>query len=177
MIGMDEEEGAVRSKTLPLPRTKEQLLELLKRVLDLSELREITVTEQSVTVSRRVPGNAPVVPPTDDDETVDGEFALHHLADNLDEYPFAPEEHPLFILRDVMARITNRGLRPNWVLAPAGGWLEAYLGLPEEPPATHVFGMRVVLLRDQKYGKLVVVGSPTNYLSDASYGVIVEMGA
>lgn len=171
---MTDQETSVRAQTVPLPRTKELTLKLLGKILDLSEIQEVVISPGDITVSRRVAENVPIVPSVDD-EDVDGDYVLRHLADNLEEHVYT-DAHPLFVIRDVMNRITLRGLRPNWVLVPAGGWAEAYFDLPEEPPATHVFGMRIIPLRDQEYRKLVVVGSPTNYLSDASFGVIVDMG-
>lgn len=171
---MTDQEMSVRAETVALPRTKELTLKLLGKLLDLSEIQEIVISPGDITVSRRVAENVPVVPSVAD-EDIDGDYVLHHLADDLEEH-VSTDEHPLLIIRDVMSRITLRGLRPNWILAPSGGWVEAFFGLPEEPPATHVFGMRIIPLQDQEYRKLVVVGSPTNYLSDAAFGVIVDMG-
>ncbi len=171
------EELPIRSQTVKLPRTKEKTLDLLKDLLDLSAIQEISITSADITVSRQVAETQPVIPSRKVEETIDGEAVLHRISDDVDSYPYHPDDHPLFVMRDVMDSISRRGLRPNWVLAPADGWLEAYFGLPDVPPATHVFGMRVIHFKDRDYRKLVVVGSPTDYISDALHGVIVDMGA
>jgi hypothetical protein len=172
----------LRTRDLPLPKTKQGLITLIKQMLDLRRLEEIRITPDTISVSRFIDDaiNEEILPRAQaeevETEAIDADFLLTRIA--LHHLPFDPAAHPFLNIREATATITARGLRPGWILAPEGGWVEAYCDLPEEPPASHVFGMKVVYSDSQDHAeKLVVVGSPTAYLHDAQFGVIIDLGA
>jgi hypothetical protein len=173
---MMESEKKPRTHTEPLPRSLEELVQLFKLGISLPDVEEIRVTASEFHI-RRVVEDGQVVLPKESglDEALDPDFVLGRI--ELEELPFVPEAHPYRNIEAAMRQVMVRGLRPGFLFAPEGPWLSAYLDLPETPPIAHVFGMRVVYSHLETYQeKFVVVGGPTQYLTDASFGAIIDMG-
>jgi len=175
-----ENEKTPRTHSEPFPRSVEELVALFKRTVALPDVEEITVTPKEFRVRRMVREGEHVLPAEGSaNENIDPEFILTQLAqhDALDELAFDPEAHPYRNILKACGKVSSRQLIPAFLFAPEGIWVSAFFDLPEDPPPSHVLGMRVVYSTSEFYSeKLVVVGSPTSFLSDCSYGVILDMG-
>lgn len=158
-----------------LPSGPDQLLALFKTAIQLAGVIEIRVTPEDGFVVQRNCAEDEAVWPLEAGPVVDADFILNKL--ELDEVPFRAEAHPLQNIAAAVRMVTDRDLLPTFFLAPEGGWVAAYMDLPEDPPPAHVLGMKVAtFIGDTYQEKFVVVGGPTSYLADACYGVIIDMG-
>jgi len=170
-------EKKLRTADLPTPRTAEGVIALVKRVIGLSSVMEIRITPSGVSVTRSMDSDDPVVPePGEINDDVDFEFLLGRV--ELIEQRFDPESHPYLSLEAATRRLTGEGLRVAAILAPEPEILAAYLGYDEGVEPRTVFGIRVVYSTESKYpDKIVVIGGPTLFLSDATHGIILDIGA
>ena len=158
-----------------LPPDQDALLALFKRAIQLTGVEEIRITPEDGFLMRRQCEEDEKPWPTTDDVEVDADFVLARL--ELEEVPFHPDAHPLQTVAEAVRMVTTQGFIPSFFFAPEGGWVAAYMDLPATPAPTHVLGMRVATFHTDTYQeKFVVVGGPSNYLADACYGVIVDMG-
>jgi hypothetical protein len=171
-----EAEKTPRTHTEPLPRSLEELVALFKKAIQLPHVEEVRVTSKTFELRRLVADREEVFPKdTEVLDEFDPEFVLSHI--ELDELPFDPERHPYHNAEIAMRMITSRGYQPRFLVAPEGPWVAAYFDLPEEPPPTHVFGMKVIHdTSDAYHEKLVVIGCNGPYITDAVYGVIIDIG-
>ncbi len=169
-----------RTHTEPFPRSVEELVALFKKVVTLPDVEEINVTSEGFRVRRLVGEDEDVIPRKGKlDEHLDPDFVLNQLAlnDALVELPFVPDAHPYHNMEAAMQMLTDRDVRPAFFFAPEGPWVAAYFDLDKDPPPTHVLGLRIVYSKSETYReKFVVVGSSSGYLSDSSFGVIIDMG-
>ncbi len=177
---MESHEKTPRTHTEPFPRSLEELVLLFKRAVALPHVEEINVTPAGFRIRRMVDEGEAVLPKEGQEtELLDPEFVLSSLASqgSLTELPFNPHAHPYHNVEEATRMVTARGVRPAFFFAPEGPWVAAYFDLPKDPPPTHVFGMKVIYSHSDTYAeKFVVVGSRTGYLSDSSFGVIIDMG-
>lgn len=170
----------LRSDTRALPRTAEELVALFKRVIELPDLQKVEVTPTQVLVQRLVSDDESVIPePEDARDEADPEFILKTIekSGGLVELEFDPNRHPYISLLDATGKISAKKFRPSYVIAPAGGWLGAFLGLPEGAEPETCFGMKVIYTGSDLFeDKLLVLGGPSNLLTDVAYGVVIDMG-
>lgn len=165
-----------KTHTQPLPRSKEALIDLLKRALELSEVEEIRVTPSEFHIRRSVHEDEEVLPKTDTSKLeIDPDFLLKSL--ELEELPIeTKDDHPYLRLQHACSRIGAKGLSAIALLAPDGEWLSAFLGLDESRPE-RVLGLRAVYTVSPSYEeKIVVIGASSNFLIDARVGVIIDLG-
>lgn len=161
----------------PLPRTKDELVELFKRAIELPNVDEVKISTREGFIVRRMVGDEEqVMPKPAEVEELDPDFVMQRL--ELDELDYVNDEHPLQTLARGTREITVRGYLPSHFFTPAGEWVQAILDLPDGvAPPTHCLGMRVAEFQSEAFQeKFVLVGGPTHYLSDACFGVIVDMG-
>jgi hypothetical protein len=173
---MIETEKKPRTHTEPLPRSIEELIRRFKQAISLSGVEEVKITPAEFSVRRLVEDGVDVLPKESGvEELPDPEFVLERL--DLEELPFDPGGLPTVQLVSATQRISSRRMNPVAIFAPEGPWISAFFGLPEDTPLTHLFGMRVIYSASETcQEKLVAVGSPTHYLTDATYGVIIDIG-
>lgn len=176
-----ETERRLRSDVRTLPRSPEELVLLFKRLIELPGIQRVEVTPQNIIVQRLISDNEQVIPDAGEGESteIDIGFLLTSISKNeaLIELPFEPDRHPYHALLSATAHIHDKKLRPCFLIAPEGEWLGAYLGLPEGAVPESCFGMRVVYTRDEAFeDKLLVLGGPSNLLTDVSIGVAINLG-
>lgn len=176
-----ETERRLRSDVRALPRSPEELVGLFKRLIELPGIQKVEVTPQNITVQRLISDQEAVIPEAGEGEAaeVDVSFLLTSITktEMLVELPFDPERHPYHALLGATAHIHEKKFRPSFLVAPEGEWLGAYLGLPEGTVPESCFGMRVIYTRDDAFeDKLLVLGGPTNLLTDVSIGVAINLG-
>jgi hypothetical protein len=177
----ETEQRRLRSDTRGLPRTAEELVALFKRVVELPGIQKIEVTPAQVLVQRLVADGESVIPePEEENESLDPAFILSLIEKNggLVALEFDPARHPYISLLEATSKISAQKLRPTFIVVSPGGWLGAFLGLPEgefEPDTC--FGMKVIYTANEIFEeKLLVLGGPSNLLTDVSYGVVIDMG-
>lgn len=162
-----------KAETKPLPggeNAREALYRLIGKILLLPNVSSLSLSKQGVTLTRVV-GEEEVWPENlygeDDIDLVGYEFLLKRL--QLVELPPAKCTFPPEALQEAAALLGNQLIG---FLAPAGELAAAYFGIEGVP--THILGYPVIYGDDQTT-KLVVVGSPSHYWSDAREGVVIEM--
>jgi len=172
------QDRSLKTKILPLPRSTDDIVELLRKVLGLGFVQEIRINTSGITVQRHVPDGEEVLPDDVDPSAVDAGFLLDRL--QVEPLQFDPEEHSYIRLLKAFQQVqARRRLRVVAVLAPNADIFGAFLGLEEEAPTDSVFGVPVFYLEQGALAnadKFVVVGSPTVSVRDANYGLVVDMG-
>ncbi len=159
------------TRALPAgPNAREALHQLLSKLLFLPKLEEIIINSSGVELSRAVQ-DEPVWPPELDGDTdlVGYDFILKRL--ELHELPVDVCKFPPEALQAAAEGLGNQIVG---FLAPQGELAFAYFGLDGTPP--RLFGYPV-LFGEAETTKLVVVGGPTHFWSDAREGVVIEMEA
>lgn len=174
----------IKGQRILLPSSLERLQEVVMMCLRLPALLELRVTHDGVDVKRGVSDGELVVPETirelgqgAEPPQVDTEFLLRALA--LEELPFEPDRHPLHTFRDMMDRVSQiQQLYPVLWLSPRGDSLDAYMALPQGTMPRMLFGLPVHYVDEDQLpgGRLLLVGSTTRYVVDASYGVTADIG-
>lgn len=176
--GMEADDRPVRkTHSEPLPASSEKVVALVKRVLQLPRVQEIRITPTTFEVTRLLdPAEAAVIPEADAAVEIDFDFLLTRLR-VLEEVPFSPDTHPYIALVQATQHIATQRLIVSALFAPTSEALEAYFGLDENPGITHFMGIPVIFHHDERYPmKLLVVGGPTSYVSDATAGIIIDIG-
>lgn len=169
----------LRSDTRPLPRSADELVALFKRVIELPGIQKIEISQTQFVVARMVGDGELVVPDPGEQVEVDAGFVLQRITeqDGLVELAFDPTRHPYLSLLEATAMVNGQRLRPTHLIAPEGEWLAAFLGLPEDATPESCFGMKVLYTKSESFeNKILVLGGPTNLLTDVSYGVAIDMG-
>jgi hypothetical protein len=166
-----------KQHTEALPKSLDEVLEFVKRCLTLDNVQEVTIRPDTMSVRRSVESDNQPVLPENSDVGVDAEFILENI--KLDHYPFEPDEHSYLTLVGVTGLITDRKLKPSHILAPGDEdfkeILAAWLGL-EDLADSNILGMRLTYFSSDRFqDKIVVVGTSSGYLTDALYGVVVDI--
>jgi hypothetical protein len=170
----------LRAHSQSLPKGKDNVIALVKRVLGLSGVQEIRIRPNEFFVERLMPDDdTPVLPK---EVAVVPEIELDFLlakieANNeLHSGEFSPETHPYVILERVTHELSGiRNLVVCGMIAPVD-MVSAYFDLDNEDPPT-VMGIKMLYTSEEKYAdKLVVLGGPTVYIADATHGIIIDMG-
>lgn len=165
----------LRTKILPLPRSTDGLVDLLRQVMGLSNLQEFRVTPSGVTVQRFVDDGEDVIPGDVHVADIDGGFVLKSVEQ--EALSFDPEEHAYLRMTRAVQMLQNRRQRMCAVLAPNPEIFAAFLGL--DAPTETFFGTPVIYIADETIGgtdKCVVIGGPTDSIRDATHGIVVDMG-
>lgn len=174
-----DEERTLKTRVLPLPRSKTELLELFRQSVELLHVSKITVTPEAFEVSRFVKDGEEVLPAAISSADLDADFVQKQLTE-IDSVDFDPDENPYILLVRAMQKISARRLTVVGFLAPHDRELyAAFLGLDVENAPTTLFGIPVFHYTENAgiEDKVVLVGSPTPNIRDAIYGVAVDMGA
>jgi len=161
----------------PLPKGVERVVSLFKRVMQLSGIQKVEVTPEEFIVSRLMEDedDSPVLPKTETKIDVDLEFLMGKI--RLLTQEFKPDSHPYLNLGLATKTISNERLRVCGILAPAGDIFADYFGIEEHSQPDTFLGMNVSYHENEKYpDKLLVLGGPTIYFNDATFGVIIDMG-
>lgn len=168
----------IKTHVEALPTSEDQLIGRVKRIVSLPGVQRITISGSSIEVIRACMEGEAVIPADIPDEVVDVMDLVNRVPK--DDEPYDPETHPYLTLYSATDRISKKNLSVTHIIAPEGEWLAAWLGLDTNiVGGSKVFGIRVVYTDNQLMeGKVVVLGSPnpSGILSDASYGVIIDMG-
>lgn len=170
-----------KSGHVELPKGAGALLELIGGLLRLPNVLALGVSAAGVDVTRMVEDEeAPAIP-----ASLRGEIgAVPHVEElihvittvALSIDPGQPELHALLQAFDTLQGLA---VRPVALYAPAGDELAAYLGLPANEQPTHLFGVPVHYVVGEAVdfeAVALLVGSPTPLLSDATHGVIIDIG-
>lgn len=168
-------EKNLRTKILPIPRSTDELIELFRQVLGLSNVQEFKVTPSGVTVQRFVEDGEDVIPGEIHVSDIDADFVLKSVEQ--ENLSFDPEEHAYLRMKRAVQTLLNRRQRPCAVLAPNPEMFAAFLGL--DTPAETFFGFPILYLTSESMSgadKCVVVGGPTDSIRDATHGIVVDMG-
>lgn len=168
-------EKNLRTKILPMPRSTDGLVDLLRQVVGLPNVQEFKVTPTGVTVQRFVEDGEDVIPGEINIADIDAAFVLKSVEQ--EPLSFDPEEHAYLRLMRAAQTLNSRRQRICAVVAPQTDLFAAFLGL-DAPPET-VFGVPVLYLADDTLSggdKCVVVGGPTDSIRDATHGIVVDMG-
>lgn len=171
-------ERTLKTKILPLPRRKPELVELFRKLIDLSYVVEIAVTPDAITVQRHVLEGEEVLPEEISSEDLDADFLSAQLP-LVESLEFQPEEHAYLRLHRAVKRIEARRLRAIGLLAPHDPeLLAAFLGLDAGTQLRDLYGIPVYYYSERAGidDKLMVVGAPTGNIRDAAYGITVDMG-
>lgn len=174
---MDDDRPVRKTHSEPLPASVEKVVAMFKRVLQLPNVQEIRVTPNTFEVTRLLePTETSVMPEPESIQDIDFDFLLSNLR-VLEEVSFSPDNHPYIDLVKATQKINSQKLVVSAMAAPTPEVLCAFFGLDDDPTLTHVLGIPVIFHRDSRYPmKLVILGGSTNYISDASTGVIIDMG-
>jgi hypothetical protein len=173
-----DDDRALKSERLPVPRTAEGLVTLLKRLITLPNTQSILIEATEVTVERRVAEGEDVVPKPGEDMTPDVLFLLTLLErkQGLLELPFQPDRHPYLALFEATQLIASRDFRPTHLVAPDASWLEAFLGLDEGRAPQTVYGMRVHYAGEANLEeRILVVGGSSSFFSDSEIGIAIPL--
>lgn len=171
----------MKLKTHRVPMQKlspDDLVSLVKRSIQLSLVQEIKISSEGFYLSRMMEDEDEAVLPTAGaDDGVDMDFVLSRI--DLENAKFDPEANPYLVLVEATAKMTDDKLKVSALLVPKSDTFVDYFGLPEDEGIPAAFmGIRVVEHTSTQYdGKLVVIGGPTIYLTDATRGIIIDMGA
>lgn len=166
----------LRIHSEPLPRSQELILQRFKQAIQLSGVEEIRITPKEFVVHRRMEDEGPVFSDEPPDMEADAEFLLTKISENLVELPKTDASHPYVDLAEATSQINRQRLHVCAILAPRN--LADVFGLePGSEPDTFC-GMKVIYhdLEEKYPDKLVLLGGPTRYISDATCGVIVDTG-
>jgi hypothetical protein len=176
-------EGLVqRSVRLALPKTEQALRQFLLGALRLEHVTALEVTPTSVSVERFVEPEGEVLTPalkathagTSLEPDLDTLLQLLHL----EALTIEPGAHVLHLMMRLYEMVLEAGVQPVALYARQGDDLAAALGLPASSagPAT-LFGVQVVYVDSGlEEGSILLVGSPSPFLADATYGVVADIG-
>lgn len=170
----------LRSHESPLPKTEDDILAFVKKVIALPNVVEMRMTATTITVRRNVAPDEEVLP--DDvkkDDGLDVDFLLRTI--ELEHYPFEPAEHPFHVFANALKKLNSRGLHATHIVTQDAELFAAWLNLPWLPTGQgdRVMGLRIVFNPSEALAeKLLFVGSANNtgFLTDAVLGIIVDMG-
>lgn len=179
----NELEGLVqRSVRLALPKTEHALRQFILGALRLANVTALEITPSSVFVERYVEPDGEVLTPAL--KAVHAGTSLEPDLDTLlqvlrlEALTFEPSGHVLHLLMRLYELVHESGLQPVSLFVRRGDDLPAALGLPtsSEGPAT-LFGVPVVYVESGlEWGSVLLVGSPSPFLADATYGVVADIG-
>jgi hypothetical protein len=173
---MDEDREVTKTHTEELPGSLEELVERFKSVITLPNVEEVRVTPTQFQVKRRVRSSSEVLPDPEEHKQIDPAYVIDQV--ELVDDGRHPEEHPWFHMRTAFDLIRGRGFTPSFLVAPSGGYVEAYFGFPEEPPKDTAMGLPILRTDNETcQHKLVVLGGTTTFLTDAKLGVVIDLGA
>lgn len=173
------EERQLRSETRPLPKTNENLLLLVRGLVDLPLVTNITLSPTGVSITRHVLPGEPVIPASlASDALPDVEFVMKLLGERngLEQLPFNPSRHPFHALLEASRMISARYMRPTHIIAPDEEALGAFLGLPEGASVKEVFGLSVIYTANASFAEsLMMIGSTSALVTDAYMGVAIPL--
>lgn len=174
----EEGKKVLKEKEIPLPPTKEALITTVQRVLGLAGVVFLQITPSALSIKRWVRTEDEEVLPAPvhkDEELVTPTRAILETVE-MREQVFDPALHPYLALERAMRTATNAGLQPRWLVADPGPVFPALFGLEEV--GEYFMGMHVLPHNDGVYDekKVVVIASPTTYLTDAKLGIVVDIG-
>lgn len=165
-----------RIQRLPLPTGKdnrEHLLKLVRTALGLNRVKELLIDGNGVTLTRFVPPGTDAWPVEtqypDDSDLVDYGFIMHRI--ELQELETKRCSFPPEAFQEAAERLGNQVVG---FLFPPGELGPAYFGIEGAP--TRIFGYPV-LYGTEATTKIVVVGGPTHFWSEAREGVVIDVEA
>lgn len=178
----NELEGLVqRSVRLGLPKTEQSLRQFILGALRLEHVTALEVTPTSVLVERFVEPDGEVLTPalkavhagTSLEPDLDTLLQVLHL----EALTFDPAGHILHLLMALYETVRRFGVQPVVLFARAGDDLSAALGMPVSSAPTSLFGVPVVYVEGGlEEGSVLLVGSPSPFLADATHGVVADIG-
>lgn len=180
---MELETRVQRSMRLALPKTERALKEFVLAALGLEDLTALEITPTSLVVERLIEPNGEVLTPVlkavhaGTRLEPDLETLLQVL--RLEALIFDPAGHILHLLMALYEMVQRAGVQPVALFARTGDDLPAALGLPASSAGPAVlFGVPVVYVEDDglEEGSVLLVGSPSPFLADATYGVVADIG-
>ena len=169
----------LKTHSQALPRGKDNALTLIKRVLSLSGVQEIRIRPNEIFIEREVDDEEPVLPKEKEDtDNVDIEYLLSRV--ELTALPPDAGANPYYLLEQVTRSFTDDDLMVCGIVAPRDILADYFDLVGTDGDPTHIMGIRVLYFSSEKseeYAyKLVIFGGPTIYTSDATRGVIIDMG-
>jgi len=179
----NELEGLVqRSVRLGLPKTEQALRQFILGALRLQHVTALEVSPTSVLVERFVEPDGEVLTPAlkavhaGTSLEPDLETLLQVL--HLEALTFDPAGHILHLLLALYEMVQQFGVQPVALFARVGDDLPAALGLPDARSApSNLFGVPVTYVEEGlEEGSVLLVGSPSPFLADATYGVVADIG-
>lgn len=179
---LDQLEGKVqRSVRLALPKTERALQQFLLGALHLQHVTSLQVTPTSVSVERFIEPDGEVLTPAL--KAVHAGTALEPDIETLvqvlklDALVFNPEGHILHLLMRLFEMVHEQQMQPVALFARRGDDLPAALGLPSGVAPKELFGVPVTYVDTTlEEGSVLLVGSSSPFLADATYGVAADIG-
>lgn len=178
---MDEREETVKTAAIALPDSRDKIVQLISRMLDLPKVQEISIRTDGVFLKRAVAENEAVLPPEDVQEDVTPEIMndlLARLEDNGLVFHQKLEEriHPYIDLIRAYRKVESRKLSVTHIVTQPGGWVQAFLGL-ESTDNERIFGAEVLEIdSDLLEDKIVVLGCPLPTVASCVYAVVLNIG-
>jgi hypothetical protein len=173
---MDESKRAEVVETMPLPTgggARDRLLTLVRTAISLSHVKEIVIDGAGVTLTRYVadgpawPVEATMTTVEGDTDLVDHAFMMRRIS--LAELPADKCSFPPEALQASAELLGNRLVG---FLFPAGEAGPAYFGIEGQPSA--IFGYPV-LYGTEAGTKIVIVGGPSHFWSEAREGIVIDI--
>jgi len=158
----------------PLPKGREAYLRRLSYVSRQPGVIEVNINSNGLEVTREMEDTeGPVI--TEGTDGVDGEFLLGNLA--LTTLTFDAEEHGTAALFRAGVDLEKRGLEAKWLLAASWRLLSAWLGVRGPMPA-QVYGYTVIVQPAEVMSDRIILvgGAQPMFLSEATHGVVLDMG-
>lgn len=162
----------VEREAVLAPQTRDELLEMLKLATSLARVSRIEITPKRLVVKRVVHEREEVFP---DKSALTAEIEPGFLLPRLVMTEIPARAHAFFTLQAAVDLITDNGLRVIGLWAPQGELVGAWLGLPNGSVPRHVFGHAVTYMEGDVWAqKIVVIGGPTQWLSDATHAMVID---
>jgi hypothetical protein len=172
-----------KSQRVPLPATEKRLQQTVLLILRLPQLLEMRLTLHGIEVRRGVEEDEPVVPETIVEvakgispDVPELAFLLKGL--EIAVLPLDPNRHQLTTLIEMTNSLQARGLLACAWFVTEGDGLDAFLAQSPGTLPTSLFGVSVYYVAEDQLpeGKLLLVGSSTGHLIDASHGITADIG-
>lgn len=157
-----------------LPKGRNAYLRRLSYVSRQPGVLEVHISSAGLEVTREMEDTeGPVI--DEGSDGVDGEFLLNKIT--LTTQTFDPEEHGTAALFRAGVALEKNGIEAKWLLATSWRLLSAWLGVLGGLPA-QVYGYTLVLQPEETmHGRIILVGgSQPMFLSEATHGVVLDMG-
>jgi hypothetical protein len=151
-----------------IPADLGAIIKRLKYIITLRGVQSVTINTEELVVERACSPLKDIIP-----ENPDVGLSVAGLLADLTLDEIKSPAHPIFLIQAAADAVAARGLQLVAVVMPDMATLTAFLGLAEGDAPRTCLGHPVVYLNDGSE-KIVVLGSPTSYIDDTVYGVLID---